>query len=139
MMYFPFLSLCTYAKNTLHFRSFLKETVFGIHHIVLFRSVEIPSEAMDVLVPQQAGKVELDLQLEISRLTGADLFPLGQLAARLSELDSSDEIVLLDIAATLENRETRREWVKRVVEVVAVPFAVLFMDDALEDGNIHFM
>jgi len=33
-------------------------------------------------------------ELEISRIPGADLIPLGQLAARLSELDSADEIVL---------------------------------------------
>jgi len=33
-------------------------------------------------------------ELEISRLPGADLIPLGQLAGRLSELDSAEEIVL---------------------------------------------
>ena len=33
-------------------------------------------------------------ELEISRLEGADLIPLGQLAARLSELDSADEMVV---------------------------------------------
>ena len=33
-------------------------------------------------------------ELEISRLEGADLIPLGQLAARLSELDSAEEMVV---------------------------------------------
>ncbi len=33
-------------------------------------------------------------ELKISRLEGAELIPLGQLAARLSELDSAEEIVL---------------------------------------------
>ena len=33
-------------------------------------------------------------ELEISRLEGAQLIPLGQLAARLSELDSADEMVV---------------------------------------------
>jgi len=33
-------------------------------------------------------------ELEISRIPGAELFPLGQLAARLSELDSAQEMVL---------------------------------------------
>jgi adenylyltransferase/sulfurtransferase len=33
-------------------------------------------------------------ELEISHLEGADLIPLGQLAARLSELDSADEMVV---------------------------------------------
>jgi len=33
-------------------------------------------------------------ELEISRIAGAQLIPLGQLAARLSELDSADELVV---------------------------------------------
>jgi adenylyltransferase/sulfurtransferase len=33
-------------------------------------------------------------ELEISRINGAQLIPLGQMAARLSELDSAEEIVL---------------------------------------------
>jgi cyclase len=45
-------------------------------------------------------------------------------AAQAYSEQGADEIVLLDIAATLENRETRREWVRRVVDVVSVPFAV---------------
>jgi cyclase len=38
--------------------------------------------------------------------------------------EGADELVFLDIMATVENRKTRLEWVKRVVEVVTVPFAV---------------
>lgn len=33
-------------------------------------------------------------ELQIAQLEGADLFPLGQLAGRLSELDSADDIVI---------------------------------------------
>ena len=36
----------------------------------------------------------------------------------------ADELVFLDIFATVENRGTRLEWVKKVCEVVTVPFAV---------------
>ena len=36
----------------------------------------------------------------------------------------ADELVFLDIFATVENRKTRFDWVKRVCEVVTVPFAV---------------
>jgi len=36
----------------------------------------------------------------------------------------ADEIVFLDIAATVEKRKTRLEWVKKVAKVVSVPFAV---------------
>ena len=36
----------------------------------------------------------------------------------------ADELVFLDIAATIENRSTRLEWVKRVAEKATVPFAV---------------
>ena len=36
----------------------------------------------------------------------------------------ADELVFLDIFATVENRKTRLEWVKKVRNVVTVPFAV---------------
>ena len=38
--------------------------------------------------------------------------------------EGADELVFLDIFATVENRKTRLEWVKRVRDVVTVPFAV---------------
>jgi cyclase len=38
--------------------------------------------------------------------------------------EGADELVFLDIFATVENRKTRFEWVKKVCEVVTVPFAV---------------
>jgi len=43
-------------------------------------------------------------ELEISRLEGADLIPLGQLASRMSELDSAAEIVLICKAGTRSTR-----------------------------------
>ena len=43
-------------------------------------------------------------ELEISRLEGAQLIPLGQLAARLSELDSSEEMVVFCKAGTRSAR-----------------------------------
>ncbi len=36
----------------------------------------------------------------------------------------ADELVFLDIMASVENRGTRLEWVKRVAEKVTIPFAV---------------
>jgi cyclase len=38
--------------------------------------------------------------------------------------EGADELVFLDIMATVENRQTRLEWVKKVADVVTVPFAV---------------
>ena len=38
--------------------------------------------------------------------------------------EGADELVFLDIFATVQNRKTRLEWVKRVCEVVTIPFAV---------------
>jgi len=38
--------------------------------------------------------------------------------------EGADELVFLDIFATVENRRTRLEWVKKVCDVVSVPFAV---------------
>jgi sulfur-carrier protein adenylyltransferase/sulfurtransferase len=43
-------------------------------------------------------------ELEISQLEGATLIPLGQMAARLSELDSAEEIVLFCKAGTRSAR-----------------------------------
>ena len=39
-------------------------------------------------------------------------------------IEGADELVFLDIAATIENRGTRLEWVKRVADKVTVPFTV---------------
>ena len=44
--------------------------------------------------------------------------------AEFYQKEGADELAMLDIAATVENRKTRLEWVKRVVEVVTIPFAV---------------
>lgn len=38
--------------------------------------------------------------------------------------EDADELVFLDITATVENRGTRLEWVKKVAEKVTIPFAV---------------
>jgi len=38
--------------------------------------------------------------------------------------EGADELVFLDIFATVENRRTRLEWVKKVYDVVTIPFAV---------------
>lgn len=38
--------------------------------------------------------------------------------------EGADELVFLDIFATVENRKTKLEWVKKVCEVVTIPFAV---------------
>lgn len=43
-------------------------------------------------------------ELEISKITGAQLIPLGHLASRLSELDSADEIVVFCKAGTRSTR-----------------------------------
>jgi adenylyltransferase/sulfurtransferase len=43
-------------------------------------------------------------EVEISRIEGEELIPLGQLAARMSELDSAQEIVLFCKAGTRSAR-----------------------------------
>ena len=45
-------------------------------------------------------------------------------AAQAYSREGADELVFLDIFATVENRKTRPEWVKKVCDVVSVPFAV---------------
>jgi sulfur-carrier protein adenylyltransferase/sulfurtransferase len=55
----------------------------------------IPVRLLDVREPHE---------LQISRLEGAKLIPLGQLASRLSELDSADEMVVFCKAGTRSAR-----------------------------------
>ncbi len=45
-------------------------------------------------------------------------------AAKAYCKEGADELVFLDIFATVQNRKTRLEWVKKVCDVVTVPFAV---------------
>lgn len=47
--------------------------------------------------------------------------------------EGADELVFLDIFATVENRKTRFDWVKRVSEVVTIPFAVGGGISSIED------
>lgn len=47
----------------------------------------------------------------------------AEAAAAYSE-QGADELVMLDITASVEGRKTRLEWVKRVVEAVKVPLGV---------------
>jgi cyclase len=50
----------------------------------------------------------------------------------------ADELVLLDIAATVENRGTRLEWVKKVANKVTIPFAVGGGISNIEDMKVLF-
>ncbi len=40
------------------------------------------------------------------------------------QIEGADELAMLDIAATLENRSTRLEWVKNVSKVIEIPLTV---------------
>lgn len=47
--------------------------------------------------------------------------------------DGADELAMLDIAATLENRKTRLEWVRNVSSVISIPLTVGGGIGSLED------
>src|SRR4030067_1488055 len=49
------------------------------------------------------------------------------------EKEGADELAMLDIAATLENRKTRLEWVKNVSAVITIPLTGGGGISALED------
>ena len=53
--------------------------------------------------------------------------------AALYEREGADELAMLDIAATLENRGTRLEWVKNVSSVIDIPLTVGGGIASLED------
>lgn len=62
------------------------------------------AEQLDQGQPIHLLDVREPHELEISHLEGADLIPLGQLAARLSELDSAEEMVVFCKAGTRSAR-----------------------------------
>jgi len=53
--------------------------------------------------------------------------------ARLYQKEGADELAMLDIAATLENRKTRLEWVENVSSVIDMPLTVGGGISTLED------
>lgn len=52
--------------------------------------------------------------------------------------EGADELAMLDIAATLENRKTRLEWVKNVSAVISIPLTVGGGVATLEDMELLF-
>ncbi len=53
--------------------------------------------------------------------------------AKFYEKEGADELAMLDIAATVENRKTRLEWVKNVSSVISIPLTVGGGISTLED------
>src|SRR5512139_3661613 len=55
-----------------------------------------------------------------------DLRDAGDPAGNASfyQQEGADELAMLDIAATIENRKTRVEWVRNVASVISMPLTV---------------
>src|SRR5512136_293524 len=53
--------------------------------------------------------------------------------AKFYQSEGADELAMLDIAATVENRKTRLEWVKQVSSVITIPLTVGGGIGSLED------
>jgi cyclase len=58
--------------------------------------------------------------------------------AAFYEKEGADELAMLDIAATVENRKTRLEWVKKVSSVIKIPLTVGGGISTLEDIELVF-
>jgi cyclase len=58
--------------------------------------------------------------------------------ARFYEQEGADELAILDIAATVENRKTRLEWVKQVSAVITIPLTMGGGIATLEDIGLVF-
>jgi len=56
--------------------------------------------------------------------------------ARFYEQEGADELAMLDIAATVENRKTRLEWVKKVAGAIIIPLTVGGGIGSLEDIDL---
>ncbi|HOK06335.1 MAG TPA: imidazole glycerol phosphate synthase subunit HisF [Syntrophales bacterium] len=59
--------------------------------------------------------------------------------ARYYQEEGADELAMLDIAATVENRKTRLEWVRQVAAVVTIPLTVGGGINSLEDIDLVLM
>jgi cyclase len=57
-------------------------------------------------------------------------------SAVLYQKEGADELAMLDIAATVENRKTRLEWVKKVSSVIDIPLTVGGGISNLEDIDL---
>ncbi len=57
-------------------------------------------------------------------------------SARLYEQEGADELAMLDIAATVENRKTRLEWIKNVSSVISIPLTMGGGIATLEDIDL---
>ncbi len=53
--------------------------------------------------------------------------------AAFYEKEGADELAMLDIAATVENRKTRLDWVKQVSSVISIPLTVGGVINSLDD------
>ncbi len=53
--------------------------------------------------------------------------------AAFYEKEGADELAMLDIAATVENRKTRLDWVKQVSSVISIPLTVGGGINSLDD------
>ena len=56
--------------------------------------------------------------------------------AAFYEKEGADELAMLDIAATVENRKTRLEWVRQVSAVITIPLTVGGGINCLEDVGL---
>ena len=57
-------------------------------------------------------------------------------SAAFYEREGADELAMLDIAATVENRKTRLEWVRQVSAVITIPLTVGGGINSLEDVGL---
>ena len=58
--------------------------------------------------------------------------------AAFYQKEGADELAMLDIAATLENRKTRLEWVRNVADVIDIPLTVGGGVGSIEDIEMLF-
>ena len=57
-------------------------------------------------------------------------------SAAFYEREGADELAMLDIAATVENRKTRLEWVRQVSAVISIPLTVGGGINSLKDVGL---
>ena len=114
----------------------------GIGHSWISKKKRVVCEETDEVKGMKTVKIMPCLDMKEGRVVKGihfvDLKNAGDPVenAALYQQEGADELAMLDIAATVENRKTRLEWVKNVSSVITIPLTVGGGISSLEDIDL---
>ena len=130
------LALCERGyKNctVLDYSACLIKSTTEIHACESYKYLKIKEEIMNTI--QIMPCLDMKDRRVVKGIHFVDLKDAGDAVENASfyEKEGADELAMLDIAATLENRKTMLNWVKSVSSVISIPLTVGGGISSLED------